>query len=51
MLLQVGDAVGLMRQLEFLTGTGDYEALIQEQGARVEQMAGSIDEAQQQIAM
>jgi hypothetical protein len=46
----VGDAVGLVRHLELLTGTGDYEARIQQQGQQVEALAGSIDACEQHIS-
>jgi hypothetical protein len=48
--VEVGDAVGLVRHLELLTGTGDYEGRIQQQGQQVEQMAGCIDACEQRIS-
>ncbi|KAF6256891.1 RecF/RecN/SMC N terminal domain-containing protein [Scenedesmus sp. NREL 46B-D3] len=48
--VEVGDAVGLVRHLELLTGTGDYEGRIQQQGQQVEQLAGCTEHCEQQIS-
>jgi hypothetical protein len=42
--------VGLVRHLELLTGTGDYEGRIQQQGQQVEQLAGCIERCEQRIS-
>lgn len=47
--VDVGSAVGLVKHLELLTGTEDYEGRIQQQGLLVEQLAKGIDQTQQSI--
>lgn len=47
--VHVGDAVGLVKHLELLTGTSDYEAQIQQQGQLLEQLAEQIDRSQQEV--
>jgi hypothetical protein len=48
--VEVGDAVGLVRHLELLTGTGDFEGRITQQGRQVEQLAGRIEDCEQRIS-
>jgi hypothetical protein len=47
--VDVSDAVGLVKQLEALTGAVDYEAAIAQHSTGLEQLAASLEETKSQI--
>lgn len=47
--VDVSDPVGLAHHLEGLTGAEDFEGLIQQHSSTLEQLAGSMEGAQQAI--
>lgn len=49
--VDVSDAVGLVKQLEALTGAVDYEAAIAQHSTGLEQLAASLEETKSQIDM
>ena len=47
--MDVSDPVGLVNQLEQLTGAVDYEELIQQHSSRLEQLAASMEHTKAEI--
>lgn len=47
--VDVGDPVGLVKQLEALTGAVDYEAAIQQHSALLEQLAAGMEDTKAQM--
>lgn len=47
--VDVSDAVGLVKQLEALTGPVDYDAAIAQHSTGLEQLAASLEETKSQI--